>query len=96
MIAPVQKRSQYLLHDEIERLASKEFAIDRVALVRDIFLFSCYTGLAYIDAQNLTESEIAVGIDGEKWIFSHRQKTESATRIPLLPPALATSLDKRF
>ena len=54
-------------------------------MVRDIFLFSCFTGLAYIDVKNLTKSHISIGIDGEKWIFTHRQKTESASKIPILP-----------
>jgi len=56
--------------------------------VRDIFVFSCYTGLSYIDVANLTPDNIALGIDGEKWVFTHRQKTEAASRIPLLPPPL--------
>jgi len=56
--------------------------------VRDIFIFCCYTGLAYADVKKLTTDEIITGIDGEKWIWTSRQKTESATRIPLLPPAL--------
>ena len=56
-----------------------------MSLVRDIFLFSCFTGLAYIDVKNLTKSHISIGIDGEKWIFTHRQKTESASKIPILP-----------
>ena len=63
----------------------KEFASERLSLVRDIFLFSCYTGLAYIDVKNLTQSHINIGIDGDKWIFTHRQKTESASKIPILP-----------
>jgi site-specific recombinase XerD len=41
--------------------------------------------LAYIDVKNLTTSHISIGIDGEKWIFTHRQKTESASKIPILP-----------
>ena len=53
--------------------------------MRDIFLFSCFTGLAYIDVKNLTKSHISIGIDGEKWIFTHRQKTETASKIPILP-----------
>lgn len=58
---------------------------ERLSLVRDIFLFSCFTRLAYIDVKNLTKSHIGFGIDGEKWIFTHRQKTESASKIPILP-----------
>lgn len=75
----------YLTELEIEVLLNKNFKINRLELVRDIFLFSCFTGLAYIDVHNLTKSNIIVGIDGEKWISTHRQKTESASKIPILP-----------
>ena len=78
----------YLTEGELQILASKKFMIPRVGQIRDIFLFCCYTGLAYVDVQKLTRSEISTGIDGEKWIFTHRQKTETASRIPLLQPAL--------
>ena len=75
----------YLSEDEIQNILNKDFKIERLSLVRDIFLFSCFTGLAYIDVKNLTKSHISLGIDGEKWIFTHRQKTESASKIPILP-----------
>ncbi len=75
----------YLSEDEIESLLNKEFKIKRLELVRDMFIFSCFTGLAYIDVFNLTKSNIVIGIDGEKWISTHRQKTESASKIPILP-----------
>ena len=75
----------YLTEDEIQSIMEKEFKTERLSLVRDIFLFSCFTGLAYIDVKNLTKSHISIGIDGEKWIFTHRQKTESASKIPILP-----------
>jgi site-specific recombinase XerD len=75
----------YLSQNEIEEIINKDFGTDRLSLVRDIFLFSCFTGLAYIDVKNLTKSHISYGIDGEKWIFTHRQKTESASKIPILP-----------
>lgn len=75
----------YLSEEEIESLLNKEFKIKRLELVRDMFIFSCFTGLAYIDVFNLTKSNIVIGIDGEKWIFTHRQKTESASKIPILP-----------
>jgi len=75
----------YLTEDEIQSIMEKEFKTERLSLVRDIFLFSCFTGLAYIDVKNLTKSHISLGIDGEKWIFTHRQKTESASKIPILP-----------
>lgn len=75
----------YLTQEEIELLLNKEFKIKRLELVRDMFLFSCFTGLAYIDVYNLTNSNIIIGIDGEKWISTKRQKTESPSRIPILP-----------
>ena len=75
----------YLTEDEIQSIMEKEFKTERLSLVRDIFLFSCFTGLAYIDVKNLTKSHISFGIDREKWIFTHRQKTESASKIPILP-----------
>ena len=75
----------YLTEKEIQSIINKDFKTERLSLVRDIFLFSCFTGLAYIDVKNLTKSNISFGIDGEKWIFTHRQKTESASKIPILP-----------
>jgi site-specific recombinase XerD len=76
-----------LSKEELETLAKKKFAVDRLNQIRDIFLFSCYTGLAYADVKKLKRSEISTGIDGGKWIFSNRQKTNSLSRIPLLPMA---------
>ena len=75
----------YLSEGEIQAIINKDFKTERLSLVRDIFLFSCFTGLAYIDVKNLTKSHISIGIDGEKWIFTHRQKTETASKIPILP-----------
>lgn len=75
----------YLSEDEVQSIINKDFKTERLSLVRDIFLFSCFTGLAYIDVKNLTKSHISLGIDGNKWIFTHRQKTESASKIPILP-----------
>ena len=75
----------YLTEKEIQNIIEKDFKTERLSLVRNIFLFSCFAGLAYIDVKNLTKSHISFGIDGEKWIFTHRQKTESASKIPILP-----------
>jgi site-specific recombinase XerD len=74
----------FLSQEEVQAIYTKKFATDRLNLVSDIFVFSCFTGLAYIDVKNLTQSNISLGIDGKKWIFTHRQKTESPSRIPLL------------
>jgi integrase len=79
---------EFLSEQEISAVLAKEFPTERLTLVRDIFIFSCYTGLAYADIEKLKRCEIIIGIDGDKWISTTRQKTESASRIPLLPIAL--------
>jgi integrase len=78
----------FLVEEELNRIIEKTFLMPRTTQVRDIFIFCCYTGLAYVDVEKLTREEITTGIDGEKWIWTSRQKTETATRVPLLPPAL--------
>lgn len=75
----------YLSESELEIMADKSFSTDRLNQVRDIFLFCCFTGLAYADVKKLKRSEIGIGMDGEKWIFTQRQKTDTQSRIPLLP-----------
>lgn len=77
-----------LTESELEAITALSFPVERLRLVRDIFLFSCYSGLAYADVSKLKRSEIIMGIDGEKWLVSKRQKTDVSARIPLLPPAL--------
>ncbi|HMU47872.1 MAG TPA: site-specific integrase [Chitinophagaceae bacterium] len=75
---------EVLTEEELQTIADKKFVSDRLTLVRDIFLFSCYTGLAYSEVKNLNESHINIGIDGGRWIFIRRQKTKKLSRIPLL------------
>lgn len=86
-VKPVER--QYLTDGEIKTIASKSMVSDRLEQIRDIFLFSCFTGLAYIDVKQLRLDDIVVGIDGEKWISIKRQKTNVPSRIPLLPAALS-------
>lgn len=73
--------------DELIAIVEKEMPVERLQLVKDIFLFSCYTGLAYVDVRKLKRSEIVKGIDGEQWIYTNRQKTDTLSRIPILPTA---------
>lgn len=77
----------YLTKEELSAIEKKRFTIERLQVVKDIFLFSCYTGLAYIDAMNLTAGNIVKGIDGSDWLITSRQKTDTDIRIPLLPQA---------
>jgi len=84
----IEVERTFLSEEELEALHDKEFEMDRLNQVKDVFLFSCYTGLAYIDAKNLTANNLVLGIDGNKWIHTHRKKTDTPSHIPLLPPAL--------
>ena len=59
-----------------------------------MFLFCCFTGLAYVDIKKLKISEITKGVDGGLWIFTNRQKTDTRSAIPLLPAA--TQLIKKY
>jgi site-specific recombinase XerD len=78
----------FLVQDELDRIINLKTLTDRLSRVRDIFVFSCYTGLSYADVQKLNQRDILVGHDGEKWIHTTRIKTDTPTRIPLLPQAV--------
>lgn len=78
----------YLIDEELCRIENKNFPIQRLANVRDLFVFSCYTGLAYIDVINLTPANISIGVDQGQWLIAHRQKTDIIVKVPLLPKAL--------
>jgi len=78
---------EFLDEEEIQRLIEKEFSIHRLNLVKDIFVFSCFTGLAYADVKALNKDNIVIGIDGGRWIKTTRKKTKTKSNIPLLPSA---------
>lgn len=78
-----------LTETELQKVIDQKFSFERLSLVKDIFLFSCFTGLAYADVKKLKRSDIYIGVDGAQWLTSRRQKTDITARIPLLPPAIA-------
>ncbi|MBB6129416.1 site-specific integrase [Mucilaginibacter lappiensis] len=80
---------EYLTKDELARIEAKKFNIVRLQVVQDLFVFSCYTGLAYIDVFNLTPSNLVEKSENNIWIATNRQKTNEPVRVPLLPKALA-------
>src|SRR5690606_8389610 len=86
-ITTTETSRHLLLQSALETLNNKHFNVRRLAQVRDIFLFSCYTVPSYSDLMLLTQQDVSIGIDGEQWIFTTRIKTDSASRIPLLPMA---------
>jgi site-specific recombinase XerD len=84
----IRKERGFLTDEELRLIETKEISIARVEVVRDLFVFSCYTGLAYRDSYNLTADQIQLGINGKKWIILNRQKTGIQASVPLLPKAI--------
>jgi site-specific recombinase XerD len=83
----------YLTNAELTKLENKKLTIERIAYVRDLFVLSCYTGLAYIDVMELTHDNLVQGIDHNQWIKTTREKTRVPVNVPLLPQA-ARIIDK--
>lgn len=74
----------YLTDEELDRLANKVFAMKRLEVIRDLFLFSYYTGLAYIDLKHLSADMLRRWPDGNLWIDTKRQKTDVPVHVRLL------------
>lgn len=82
-----KKEIVYLTTNELEKLKKHQFKQDRLQQVKDMFIFCCYTGLAYKEMANLEHKHIIENFDGNLWILMKRQKTDKPISIPLLPPA---------
>lgn len=80
---------EILSQEEIDKIYKKVFSTDRLNQVKDIFIFQCYTGLAFIDVYNLTENEIRLAFDKQYWIMTERVKTGEKVNVPLLDIPLA-------
>ena len=74
----------FLTREEIDRIMAREFTNKRLEVVRDMFIFSVYTGLAYTDVQGLTSSNVQYRADGSVWIVTARQKTNNPVSVMLL------------
>ncbi len=74
----------FLEMEEIEKIYNKKFASDRLDKVRDVFLFCCYTGLAYSDTRDLEKRDLRTGADGNLWIMSERNKSKVDFKVLLL------------
>jgi len=83
-----EKELIYLDEEELKSLIDLEVKTERLSVVRDIFVFCCYTGLAYAEVYRLTPDNITIGIDGELWLSMTRKKTKKSISIPLLEQAI--------
>lgn len=85
---------EFLTREELETIANKEFAIPRLAQVRDIFVFCCFTALAFIDVKQLSKEHIIKDNEGNLWINKDRQKTGVMCNVPVLP--IAAQILKKY
>ncbi len=83
----------YLTEEELRKIEHKEIANERLSRVRDMFIFSCYTGLSYSDIKKLSRINLVNKEDGIRWIVINRTKTGVRSAIPLLAKAILI-LDK--
>ncbi|MEP5339452.1 MAG: tyrosine-type recombinase/integrase [Algibacter sp.] len=77
----------YLTEPELNKFMHHEFTQKRLQKIKDMFIFCCYTGLAYQEMSSLRTHHISTGFDGNLWINMIRQKTSQSISIPLLPQA---------
>lgn len=77
----------FLTEDELNTVMNKQFDIERIQQVKDVYLFCCFTGLAFVDVKSLSNSDIH-DIEGKLWIKKRRQKTKNWCNIPILEPAI--------
>jgi len=89
----VLKEVVFLSTEELQKLEKHQFTQPRLQLVKDLFIFCCYTGLAYHEMSKLKKEHIINGFDGNLWIKMKREKTSKMISVPLLPKAQSI-LDK--
>ena len=78
---------EFLTEEEIQKIIDLDLKMERLDQVRDIFIFCCFTGLAYADVKKLNRGDIVLGADGEEWVKTKRSKTDTRSNIPILPIA---------
>jgi len=83
-----KKNIVFLDQEQLDRLEKAEFHVQRLEMIRDIFLFATYTGLGYKELESLNSDNITIGMDGEKWLNILRQKTQKQYQVPIFPKAM--------
>lgn len=84
----IKKEVIYLNHEELQLLEDYTISQPRLNLVRNLFVFCCYTGLPYYEMSTLSARNIERGFDRELWLIVDRKKTSKSYRVPLLPKAV--------
>ncbi len=86
-VVPQSRERRFLNEDEIRKIMEVHLPNYKTAVVRDVFVFCCFTGLAYADVRKLTHDDIHTDGNGDMWIIDGRQKTGTQFRVQLLPVA---------
>lgn len=73
--------------NEVNKIRKKEIDLPRLAKIRDLFVFECYTGLAFTDLMSLDDKDFVTDEEGNRWIVKKRHKTNVVATIPMLPVA---------
>jgi len=80
-------KKEFLSKEELRLFLDSDLQDTGHQKVKDVFVFACYTGLSYSDVRSLSEDNIRLGIDGDYWIFTQREKNEQPVKVPLLDSA---------
>src|SRR5690606_34761537 len=83
----VKKEVVYLSQEELQKLENQDFEFKRVQQIKDMFVFCCYTGLAFKEMIRLTRNDVVMEFDNNLWINVHRVKTSRSYKVPLMPQA---------
>ncbi len=86
-VKTAKKEIVFLTKVELSKLENHKFKIPRLQMIKDCFIFCCYTGLAFKEMSNLRKSNIVKEYDGYNWIKIKRQKTNKSLSIPIPPMA---------
>lgn len=84
-----QKERGFLTSVQLRSIETLKLEIQRLKKVRDLFIFSCYTGISYGDLMLLTPQNLVIGIDKKFWIITKREKNGNQVKLPLLSEAIA-------
>jgi len=79
-----KREREFLTQPELECIEELTTPIERLDMVRDLFIFSCYTGISYGDIMTLDKECVIRGIDGDLWLMANRNKTGTPFKIPIL------------
>ncbi len=83
----VKKNIIFLTNEELLKLEKHQFKTERIQTIKELFLFCCYTGLAFKEMSLLKKSDIITGFDNNLWLVVNRSKTDRDYKVPLLPMA---------